>query len=107
MKLRPAPPPPPRPALSPPPAKLANPFSLMNTLMKRHAPYEGTGNLLGEGFVHGGLYVVRAGARAGDAPAFAYAEQEIGEHAPVDDVLAAAKAAAAEPAPAPTAKVVG
>ena len=73
--------------------KVANPFSQVKKNMKRA---EGTeGNLKGEGFIHGGVYVVKKGAAAGEAPVFAHHEQEIGDHPPTDDLIAACKQAAA------------
>jgi len=66
-------------------AKIANPFSHLQKNLKSASAYKG--NLLGEGFIHGGLYVVPRGAPAGAPPALAFVESEIGDHAPVGDVI--------------------
>ena len=47
------------------------------------------GNLKGEGLITGGLYVMRRGG----AMEYAFREEEIGDHAPLDEVLAAAERA--------------
>lgn len=65
----------------------------------------GDSNLTGEGFIMGGLYVVD---RSGSVK-YTFVEETFGDHAPLDDVIAAAQAAAAvdqrpaavEPAPEP------
>jgi len=73
-------------------AKLANPFSAFNKNAKRS---KGTdGNLTGEGLVHGGVYVVKAGALKDEPPVFAHQELEIGDHPPTDDLVAACLKAA-------------
>ena len=53
-------------------AKLANPWNRLKKNARRAGNTQG--NMVGEGFVHGGCYVVRAGAAAGEAPALAHAE---------------------------------
>lgn len=73
-------------------AKLVNPWNRLKGNAKRAGDVKG--NLVGNGFVHGGVYVVRAGAADGETPAFAHAEAEIGDHPPTDDLVAACRAAA-------------
>jgi len=50
------------------------------------------GNLKGEGLVTGGVYVVRQGGTV----EYARAEEEIGDTAPIDEVVAAVERAAAQ-----------
>lgn len=70
-------------------ANVANPFSRLNQFLKRDVDYKG--NLIGEGFVHGGLMLVDKG-HASDAPAaFAHAEVALGEHASLDEFFTAAR----------------
>ena len=62
-------------------AKMLNPFSRLKKNIKRS---EGTkGNLVGEGLVHGGVYVVPPGGK----PFYAHAEVELGDHPPTEDLL--------------------
>jgi len=50
-----------------------------------------TGNITtGEGLIAGGVYVVKQDGKA----AYAFQEEQMGDHAPVDDVIEAVKAAA-------------
>ena len=64
-------------------AKMLNPFSRLKKNIKRS---EGTkGNLVGEGLVHGGVYVVPPGGK----PFYAHAEVELGDHPPTEELLAA------------------
>ena len=64
-------------------AKMLNPFSRLKKNIKRS---EGTkGNLVGEGLVHGGVYVVTPGGK----PFYAHAEVELGDHPPTEELLAA------------------
>jgi len=65
-----------------------NPFSQLYKNTKR-VPKTTEGNFVGEGFIKGGVYVVKKGAAAGAPAAFAHAEAEIGDHPPTDDLLAA------------------
>lgn len=69
--------------------KVVNPFSKVAGNMKLGKGVEG--NLKGEGLIVGGLYVIRQG---GDVE-FSFREEEIGDHAPLDEVVDAAKRAAA------------
>eukprot|EP00747_Dinoflagellata_sp_TGD_P179465 gnl/TRDRNA2_/TRDRNA2_30312_c0_seq1.p1 gnl/TRDRNA2_/TRDRNA2_30312_c0~~gnl/TRDRNA2_/TRDRNA2_30312_c0_seq1.p1 ORF type:complete len:210 (+),score=37.86 gnl/TRDRNA2_/TRDRNA2_30312_c0_seq1:188-817(+) len=48
------------------------------------------GNLKGEGFTSGGVYVVRTDGKA----AYSFLEEDLGDHAPVEDVVEAVRAAA-------------
>ena len=60
-------------------AKIANPWSRLSKNAKRAKDDKGDavkGNFDGEGYVHGGVYVVQAGGK----PYYAHAEAEIGEH---------------------------
>ena len=60
---------------------MLNPFSRLKKNIKRS---EGTkGNLVGEGLVHGGVYVVPPGGK----PFYAHAEVELGDHPPTEDLL--------------------
>ena len=62
-------------------AKMLNPFSRLKKNIKRS---EGTkGNLVGEGLVHGGVYVVPPGGK----PFYAHAEVELGDHPPTEELL--------------------
>ena len=64
-------------------AKIANPWSRLRKNAKRAK--DDKGNLDGEGFVHGGVYVVQTGGK----PYYAHAEAEIGDHPPTEELLAA------------------
>jgi len=66
-------------------ARLVNPFGRLYKNSKRAGDTKG--NLVGEGFIHGGMYVVKAGGEA----VLAHAEEEIGDHPPIEAVLAACK----------------
>ena len=69
-------------------AKIANPWSRLRKNAKRAKDDKGDaveGNLVGEGFVHGGVYVVQAGGK----PYYVHAEAEIGDHPPTEELLAA------------------
>jgi len=69
-------------------AKIVNPWSRLSKNAKRAKDDKGDavkGNLDGEGFVHGGVYVVQTGGK----PYYAHAEAEIGDHPPTEDLLAA------------------
>lgn len=72
-------------------AMLANPFS--KTRVKgafKRADQKGvTGNMNGEGFIAGGVYVVRVDGMS----AYTFLEEDIGDHAPVEDVIEGIKAA--------------
>merc|ERR1719310_1826325 len=72
-------------------AALANPFS--KSRVKSHgaiAKENGAeNNFNGEGFVAGGVYVLRTDGKA----AYAFLEEDLGDRAPVDDVIEAVKAA--------------
>jgi len=72
-------------------AMLANPFSKSRTKASMSAAKANgiDGNRIGEGFVAGGIYVVRQDGQA----AYAFLEEDIGDHAPVEDVIEAVKAA--------------
>lgn len=75
-------------------AKALNPFSkLYKNLRRAHGV---SGNTIGEGFIHGGVFVVRKGAAKGEPSVYAYAEGEIGDGAPTDTLVQAAKRAASE-----------
>ena len=67
---------------------LLNPWSTVNANVKRDSEFEG--NLVGEGLVTGGVYVFGPSGRV----EFAFLESEIGDHAPIDSVVAATRAAA-------------
>lgn len=72
-------------------AFVANPFSKQRT--KSHLAEAKqrrvAGNMTGEGFVQGGVYVVRQDGKA----AYAFLEEDMGDHAPVEDVIEAVRAA--------------
>lgn len=72
-------------------AMLVNPFSKSRTKgALSQADQEGVpGNMKGEGFISGGVYVVRQDGKA----AYAFLEEDTGDRAPVDDVVEAVKAA--------------
>mmetsp|Transcript_21972 Transcript_21972/g.70778 ORF Transcript_21972/g.70778 Transcript_21972/m.70778 type:complete len:147 (+) Transcript_21972:211-651(+) len=72
--------------------KLMNPWSQVKKNMKRAEGVDG--NLKGEGFIHGGVYVVKKGALKGEEPVYAHHEAEIGDHPPTDDLVEACKRAA-------------
>eukprot|EP00928_Gymnodinium_smaydae_P087429 TRINITY_DN71694_c0_g1_i1.p2 TRINITY_DN71694_c0_g1~~TRINITY_DN71694_c0_g1_i1.p2 ORF type:complete len:193 (-),score=55.74 TRINITY_DN71694_c0_g1_i1:9-587(-) len=72
-------------------AMIANPFTKSRTKKnlamadkKRVA-----NNMTGEGFIAGGVYVIRKDGKA----AYSFLEEDIGDSAPVEDVVAAVKAA--------------
>jgi hypothetical protein len=48
-------------------------------------------NIKGEGLIKGGLFVMKPGSKGVQ---YQYQERQFGDHAPVDDVLNAARAAA-------------
>jgi len=73
--------------------RMANPFGQLQKNFKRAQGVDG--NLKGEGFVHGGVYVVKKNAAADETPVFAHHETEIGDHPPTDDLVKACKDAAA------------
>lgn len=70
---------------------MLSPWSKTRT--KRHNALAGeagvTGNMTGEGFVAGGVYVMRLDGKA----SYAFLEEDLGDRAPVDDVIEAVKAA--------------
>jgi len=66
---------------------LANPWSRLNKNLKS-VPSSVEQNLVGEGFVSGGIYVVRKGS--GEAE-LSFSETNLGDTAAVDDVLKAAE----------------
>mmetsp|Transcript_80007 Transcript_80007/g.224571 ORF Transcript_80007/g.224571 Transcript_80007/m.224571 type:complete len:155 (-) Transcript_80007:192-656(-) len=72
-------------------AMLANPFSKSKT-KENIAKAKGVKqNMTGEGFVAGGVYVLGADG----APTYSLLEEELGNRAPIPDVVAGVKAAAA------------
>ena len=73
-------------------AMLANPFtsSRTRTSLSRAKAKGVSANTTGEGFIAGGVYVVRTDGQA----AYAFLEEDIGDHAPVEDVIDAVRAAA-------------
>eukprot|EP00927_Polykrikos_kofoidii_P064207 TRINITY_DN59283_c0_g1_i1.p2 TRINITY_DN59283_c0_g1~~TRINITY_DN59283_c0_g1_i1.p2 ORF type:complete len:135 (-),score=33.64 TRINITY_DN59283_c0_g1_i1:70-474(-) len=68
-------------------AMMLNPFSKAKSKMNiQDVQKVGTkGNMTGEGFVHGGTYVLRADG----TPTYSYLEGEIGEHPLIEDVVRA------------------
>lgn len=72
-------------------AMLANPFTTSRTKASAgYAKRKGVAqNLIGEGFVSGGVYVIRKDGKA----SYAFLEEDLGDRAPVDDVIEAVKAA--------------
>eukprot|EP00442_Polarella_glacialis_P050541 CAMPEP_0115132892 /NCGR_PEP_ID=MMETSP0227-20121206/54054_1 /TAXON_ID=89957 /ORGANISM="Polarella glacialis, Strain CCMP 1383" /LENGTH=152 /DNA_ID=CAMNT_0002538833 /DNA_START=161 /DNA_END=619 /DNA_ORIENTATION=+ len=72
-------------------AMLLNPFATRGTKqnLARCKAKKVDGNITGEGFVAGGCYVLR---RDGTA-AFSFLEKELGDHAKVQDILAALREA--------------
>lgn len=72
-------------------AAMMNPFS-RDPMKENVKKFSGTkGNLTGEGFIAGGCYVIRTDGKA----QYAFLEQNMGDHAPVDEVIAAVAMAAA------------
>lgn len=71
-------------------ARLLNPFSGLNKNLKQA---QVQGNTIGEGFIHGGIYVVRKQAKKGEEAVFAAPEEELGDGPSMDALLAAAKKA--------------
>ena len=61
--------------------------------MKKVPAKGAEGNFTGEGFIRGGVYVVQGKAAEGAAPVFAHAEDSIGDHPPLEELLAACKRA--------------
>mmetsp|Transcript_11764 Transcript_11764/g.34973 ORF Transcript_11764/g.34973 Transcript_11764/m.34973 type:complete len:142 (-) Transcript_11764:132-557(-) len=76
---------------------MLNPFSASRT--KEHAKAvkaKGVaGNFVGEGFVTGGVYVMRPDGTA----AYSFLEEEIGDHAPIEDVIRAVEMSSSEKTP--------
>lgn len=72
-------------------AMIANPFrkSRIKDALAKSDKDGVKGNITGEGFVNGGVYVIRSDGKA----AFAFPEEEMGDMAPVEDVLEGVKAA--------------
>jgi len=70
-------------------AFLANPFSKSRTKAALAESKKVEGNLTGEGFIVGGWYVI---APSGEA-AYSFLEEEMGDKAPLPDVIAAVSAA--------------
>mmetsp|Transcript_43439 Transcript_43439/g.131341 ORF Transcript_43439/g.131341 Transcript_43439/m.131341 type:complete len:157 (-) Transcript_43439:7-477(-) len=73
-------------------AAMLNPFNKTRTKQNVKASKGVPQNMIGEGLVAGGTYVLRADG----VPAYSFAEQELGDSAPLEDVVAAVKSAAAE-----------
>lgn len=71
--------------------KFFNPFSQVTKNFKKAKGVDG--NMKGEGFIHGGVYVVKKNAQKGDAPVYAHHEAEIGDHPLTDALVDACKAA--------------
>lgn len=71
-------------------AAMMNPFSSDKSKgnVKKFSSVKG--NLTGEGFVAGGCFVIRRDGKA----QYTFLEQNLGDHAPVDEVLMAVTAAA-------------
>mmetsp|Transcript_58813 Transcript_58813/g.127237 ORF Transcript_58813/g.127237 Transcript_58813/m.127237 type:complete len:137 (-) Transcript_58813:124-534(-) len=74
-------------------AAVMNPFNKgrFKANMARNKKKNIANNLVGEGFITGGVYVIRKDGSA----AYSFLEAELGDHAPVEDVIAAVRAAAA------------
>lgn len=72
-------------------AILANPFTTSRTKgALGYAKRKGVAqNLTGEGFIAGGIYVIRQDGKA----SYKFLEEDMGDKAPVDDVIEAVKAA--------------
>lgn len=72
-------------------AMVMNPFSKARAKvsLKRAAEKGVKGNFAGEGFINGGVYVVRQDGKA----AYAFLEEDTGDHAAVEDIIDAVKAA--------------
>merc|ERR1712061_144776 len=70
---------------------LANPFTKrrVKDSLARAGGKGIDGNFTGEGFVTGGVYVVRQDGRAG----YRFLEEDMGDHAVVEDVIEGVKAA--------------
>eukprot|EP00440_Ansanella_granifera_P047204 gb/GFBE01051125.1/.p1 GENE.gb/GFBE01051125.1/~~gb/GFBE01051125.1/.p1 ORF type:complete len:151 (+),score=44.89 gb/GFBE01051125.1/:1-453(+) len=75
-------------------AMLANPFSSSRTKknLKRSQGKKVDNNMTGEGFIAGGCYVLRKDG----SPAFSFLEEELGDHAKVEDIVAALRQASTE-----------
>jgi len=73
-------------------ATFLNPFSRVwkNVKSAQKAGVENY-NIKGEGLIKGGLFVMKPGSKGVQ---YQYQERQFGDHAPVDDVLNAARAAA-------------
>lgn len=75
-------------------AMVANPFSRSRSKanMARSKRSGIKNNMTGEGFVAGGCYVLRADG----VPTYSFLEKEIGDHAPLDDVISSVREAVAQ-----------
>lgn len=67
-------------------ALLANPFSRSRS-RANILGMKAKGNTTGEGYVSGGVYVIQPDGRA----AYSFLEEELGDKAPIDDVIAAVR----------------
>jgi hypothetical protein len=72
-------------------AMMANPFqtTVIKTAVNDSRAKGIDGNLTGEGFINGGVYVIRQDGKA----AYAYPEESMGDWVPVDEVIEGVKAA--------------
>jgi len=70
-------------------ATLANPFSKARLKGSLGRDKEVAGNMTGEGFISGGVYVIRQDGKA----SYAFLEEDTGDRAPVEDVIEAVKSA--------------
>lgn len=70
-------------------AMLANPFKKTRTKQSLSRDKKIAGNTTGEGFISGGVYVVRQDGKA----SYAFLEEDTGDRAPVEDVIEGVKAA--------------
>lgn len=75
-------------------AKVLNPFSQIYKNLRKARGV--SGNTIGEGFIHGGVFIVRKGAAKGEPAVYAYAEGEIGDSPPTETLVEAAKRAVSE-----------
>lgn len=70
-------------------AMLANPFSKARTKAAIAEAKPVKANLIGEGFVQGGVYVIRPDGKA----EYAFLEAELGDRAPLENVIEAVRQA--------------
>lgn len=71
-------------------ASLVNPWSTVYKNVKKSKKYNQKTNLVGEGLITGGMYVVHKGGK----PEYSYSEKVIGDHADMKAAMSACRVVA-------------